>query len=113
MTDIRDRLSVFRDLDPPADLWETSIRRKPRPANNSDPEEPSAMRRVGVIAVALLLAIASLLFVIRAFERHPDDVQPVAPVTNGPIAFPGTSGVWLVNPDGTGAHEIRDSSDME
>jgi Tol biopolymer transport system component len=103
MPDIRERLSVFRDLELPPDVWESATSRHPR---SSVDLGPSVARRAGIIAVALAIAVGSIAFLSRAFQRAATPAAPV--VTNGMIAFAGDRwrSTWLVSPDGTDLHEI-------
>ena len=109
MPDIRERLSVFRELEIPPDVWESAISRHPR---SSVDLGPSVARRAGIIATALAIAVGSIALLSRAFQRADTPATPV--VTNGMIAFAGDRWrtTWLVSPDGTDLHEIPHREDV-
>jgi Tol biopolymer transport system component len=109
MTDIRERLRAFDHLQF-EDRW-AQIERQP--ANSSAARQsPSPIRRVLTAAVALAVAIASLLYLSEAFHRtkttrgHSPSPQATV-VSNGLIAFSGRNGViWTVEPDGRHLTEL-------
>lgn len=109
MPDIRERLSVFRDLELPPDVWESATSRRPR---SSVDLGPSVARRAGIIAVALAITVGSIAFLARSFQRAATPAAPV--VTNGMIAFAGDRWrtTWVVSPDGTDLHEIPHLEDL-
>jgi Tol biopolymer transport system component len=105
------------ELEPP-DLWrEASI----RPAGDLPPEPQSQSARVAVVLVSAVVALAGVVFVIRAFGDGPN-VRPAGDVTNGKIAVAreGCEGdvlmcrepahIVLVNPDGSGELDIGEGS---
>jgi Tol biopolymer transport system component len=96
MPDIRDRLSVFHDLELPDDVWRSATSRQPRSSLDLG---PSPARRIGIAVVALAITAASVAFLAHAFQRTAIPAGPV--VGNGMIAFVGDGHtVWLVPPSG-------------
>ena len=83
MPDIRERLNVFNDLDPP-DLWIEAQHREPR---SSVDEGPTTVKRLGVIAIAMLIAAAGIGFIMRAKSVAPPPVSSSSPVTIPPNAI--------------------------
>ena len=111
MSDVKDR---FRTLDriPTPDLWRDIERREP-----ADLSLGPSWRRVGVVALALLVAAAGIGLAGWAFlggkePRRAIRPAPIAPKANGQIAFVGNKGdlvsfrretgrVYAVSPDGS------------
>jgi dipeptidyl aminopeptidase/acylaminoacyl peptidase len=77
MPDIRERLNVFNHLEPP-ELWTEAQLREPRSPVN---DEPSPAKRIGVIAIAFVIAAAGIGFVMRAKSVAPPPVSSSSPVT--------------------------------
>jgi dipeptidyl aminopeptidase/acylaminoacyl peptidase len=77
MPDIRERLNVFNRLEPP-ELWTEAQLREPRSPVN---DQPSPAKRIGVIAIAFLIAAAGIGFVMRARSVAPPPVSSSSPVT--------------------------------
>ncbi len=106
MPDLKERFSVFDELDAP-DLWEESRARTPGPAPG-----PSAARRSVTVIVALAVFAAAAIFAYQAFRSKPVAV-PASRVTNGSLAFLGDDFTgWLVEPDGSNLREITRPDDV-
>jgi len=120
MRDLDDRLRGFGEGRTP-DLWEGIRRREPRPEASIRPRVPGLIAG----AVALLVAVAGLALVVRAFQtdrtaRPAEDVEngagPSEAVVTGTTQvaeFPnavavGEGGVWISAPrnDGSGAGDV-------
>ncbi len=108
------RLQVLDQLAPP-DLWPDIRGREPR----RPPEEPRGVRRVVVAALALAVAAAAVAFAVRAFEVGERSPRPASTVANGRIAFVSEtesdlyihgaqSGIFLIDPDGSGRSALID-----
>src|SRR2546427_6606178 len=74
----------------------------------------SNLRRIAIVLVALAISVSSFIFAVRAFRPTPSEHVPAAaPVTNGSLAFLGGDFTgWLVQPDGSGLHEITRPDDV-
>lgn len=90
MPDIRERLNVFNNLDPP-ELWTEAQHREPRQPVD---EGPTTAKRLGVIAIAFLIAAAGIGFVMRAKLIAPPPVSSSSPIAIPPsaIVFGSVSG---------------------
>ena len=117
MNDLKRRLRDIEGFAPP-DLWEeiTSTRTRPAPA------EPGPARKPLVVAIALLIGLAGVVLVVRAFGGADETPQPAATVENGPIAFMSEvssdlyvegaqTEIFAMNPDGT--ERVRLTHDPE
>ncbi len=107
MRDLKER---FRTLDrvPAPDLWTNIERRDP-----ADLSLGPSRGRIGVAAVALVVAAAGIAIAVRAFVREPvgpaTEPVPIVPKANGMLAFVGgerpvspfgSSPIYVVNPSG-------------
>jgi len=117
VNDLKRRLRDIEGFAPP-DLWEeiTSTRTRPAPA------EPGPARKPLVVAIALLIGLAGVVLVVRAFGGADETPQPAATVENGPIAFMSEvssdlyvegaqTEIFAMNPDGT--ERVRLTHDPE
>jgi hypothetical protein len=104
MTDLRTR---FRGADriPAPDLWEDIARREPQPVRSGI----TAPRRVAIAAFSLALAVAAITFVVHAISENaqprPGSATPTSAPTatsSGLIAFGAGTGIYTMNPDGSG-----------
>jgi Tol biopolymer transport system component len=102
MPSLDDHFRALTKVRPPED-WPDLRDRAPRPI-----APPTTLRRrLGVAALALLVAAAGLVFVVRAFRMDRRPPAPASPIGNGLIAFSRggpDAGLYVMNPDGT---EIR------
>jgi len=107
MVDLQERFRPFREASAP-DLWPEVERRGPRPARSH-----VSWRRLGVAALALIVAGAGLAVAIRAFRQPsrpgPASTSSVEPSANGVLLFrggrEGPSAIYEVQPDGTGLRQ--------
>ena len=126
MTDLKARIGTIERVTPP-DLWPAIGERASAPST-SVPDESSFGRRGSPIrrAVALLVAaavfVAAFLFLQRIYRAEPTEspAAPAAPVAFGAwgpggILFASDAGgadnIWVIQPDGTGAHALTDNTD--
>jgi Tol biopolymer transport system component len=104
MREVKDRLRALDQIQAP-DLRERIRSWEPRPAR----PEP-ALRRLGIVLLALVLAGAGFAFAIQAFRATGERPQPAATVENGNIAFSAgpDADILVVGPDGTGLTKLVD-----
>jgi len=106
MPDMRERFSVFDELEAP-DLWEESRARTP-----ASTTAPTAVRRSLIAIVALAVFAAAALFAYQGF-RSRRVAEPASRVTNGSITFLGDDYTgWLVEPNGSNLREIVRPDDV-
>jgi glutamine cyclotransferase len=113
MTDVKKQLDAIDDLRS-ADEWDDIRRRAPRPDVELDPSPKamatSSVRRLGVIALALMIAAAGTVFAVRAFRPAvmPQGSPSVeAPTVNEISLEPGIGhmtfafgSIWVVDANG-------------
>lgn len=100
----------------PPDVWPDVEERGPLSAIESG---PSWLRRVGVLVLALALAIGSFLFVARVFRtmavpepaQTPSPTVSVGPAGNGLIAFGCEGRICTMAPDGSGVIDLIEGYD--
>jgi dipeptidyl aminopeptidase/acylaminoacyl peptidase len=109
-----ERLRVLDRL-PSPDLWPDIKAREPRRVH----DESRGASRAVVAALALAIAAAATVLAVRAFELNERSPRPAALVENGVIAFVtetetdlyvngAQSGIFVVNPDGSGGGALVD-----
>lgn len=67
------------------------------------------MKRLGVIALALLVAALGFVVAIRTFRTEPSPPRPASPVETGLIAFArggADAGLYVMKPDGSGIRRL-------
>ncbi len=110
MPDLRTR---FRGADriPAPDLWDEIARREPLPARSGR----TVPRRVAIAAFSLALALAATVLSVRALsgtrQATPAISTPTtkpAALSNGRIAFGAGTGIYTMNPDGSGLTLLQD-----
>jgi Tol biopolymer transport system component len=117
VNDLKRRLRQIEGFAPP-DLWGEITSIRPRPA----PTESGPGRKPLVVAIALLIGLAGVILVVRAFGGGDETPQPAATVVNGPIAFMSEvpsdlyeggaqTEIFGMNPDGT--ERVRLTHDPE
>ncbi len=104
MTDLRKRLDVVNKLDPPK-MWEEVQRRSVQPIQEElhapehgrfePPRAPSLTRRILIACVALMVAVASFIFLTRAF-RHANSEPVARTVTPTPSVAPKNAAISKV-----------------
>jgi Tol biopolymer transport system component len=104
MPSLDDHFRSLTRLRPP-DRWPELGEREP--AHFSPP--PALHRRLGVAAIAFVVAAAGLVFAIRAFRADRPTPGPASPIENSLIAFArggAEPGLYVMNPDGTGVRRL-------
>jgi WD40 repeat protein len=110
MPSLDDRFRALEKIGPP-ERWPELDELE---TQGSVPPTPFRMR-LGVIALALLVAVAGFVFAIRSFRSEQPPPQPGSPAENGLIAFArdGTdAGLYATSPDGSDVSRLT-SNDVD
>jgi Tol biopolymer transport system component len=110
MPSLDDRFRALEKIGPP-ERWPELDELE---TQGSVPPTPFRMR-LGVIALALLVAVAGFVFAIRSFRSEQPPPQPGSPAENGLIAFGrgGTdAGLYATSPDGSDVSRLT-SNDVD
>jgi hypothetical protein len=129
MPDLRDRFGALDALGSAPDVWARATQMGPR---TPQPESPEGLRRVGIVVLALAVAVAGVGLVVRSFsgadrdgKRNPSPAvsQPTPTDIAGSVyaSFPTPAGapdqttaiaasrhaVWVASYDARGGHLVR------
>lgn len=113
MTDVKDELQSLDLLEPP-EQWSDIEGRRPSPLADAP---LSAARRIGIVAAAIVIAVAGVGFAIHAFSGAPDQVggsTTPLPVAGQLIAFTDAKDrIATMRPDGSGYRQLTTGSEPD
>jgi TolB protein len=104
MPSLDDRFRALERLGPPR-RWPELDELEP----GAPPPRTPLRRRLGVIALALLVAVAGFVFAFGTFRTDGRSPQPGSPAANTLIAFARylpEAGLYVMNPDGSGIRRL-------